>query len=265
MKKLIQFLCGAVVVSFAFNGMAQFSDNFDSYTSEAQLDAVWIPNSTVNGGMGLNTAEFVSSPNSVKNMATSTATVNQARTPITAPDSSSFIFQFSFYDYNASGGSRDYGMLYDRAGGAWTGGLDQLVAIGKYNVGTYNSYHARVAIGSATHIYGNGAVSFGTGWVSLTAGPERSIGWHTATVVGSPDPVNTGKVLFSFFIDNVLGGTVANVNPASFEWIVLGSNLGSSGGFIAFDDVVLIPEPSTLALSLLGGLGIFWMVRRRSL
>jgi hypothetical protein len=248
---------------------ADFSDNFDGYANKAAFDASW----TVSVGLGLdlNTSEFASSPNSVKNAATASTPAAQSRKLI-APDASgwaptdNFTFSFNFYDSVVSTGLRDYGMLYSRVGTDWAGGLNQLVAIGKYNAGGADRYYARVAIGSGSHVLGDGAVSVGTGWFYLDNAPAQSVGWHSASIVGTEDPNDPTKGLLRFYIDGQLGGSVGNVDFALLNWAVLGSGLSSPGvGWLAFDDVlVLIPEPSTLLLGLLGGLGMLWIGRRRA-
>lgn len=263
MKTSKLLLTLGVLAAGTWVGSAQLSDNFDSYANKAAFDAVWTP--SVGAGLGLNTAEFVSSPNSVKNTATATSIAAQSRRFLsTAAPGNNFSFEFNFYDYNAANNVRDYGMLYARSGSDWTGSLFQLIAIGKYNTGTATRYYGRVAFESTTYVLGDGAGPLlSGGWFQLNA--ANSIGWHTARVVGMPDSLNPGKTRLEFFIDNSLAGSVSNLGYQDYNWVVLGSGLSSTGGFISFDNVVVtVPEPSSVWFGLFGGVGLLWWVRRRT-
>ena len=73
-----------------------------------------------------------------------------------------------------------------------------------------------------------------------------------------------GSAQYDFYIDNILSGTGTSTVTSTFDWIVMGSGLSSSHG-MWYDDVVMtVPEPTTLGLSLLGGLGMLWVLRRRT-
>jgi hypothetical protein len=263
MKTMKFVAAGVAVIGSALISSAQLSDDFDSYANKAAFDAVWTP--SVGVGLDLNTAEFVSSPNSVKNAATATSTAAQSRRFLsTAAPGHNFSFQFDFYDYNAANNVRDYGMLYARSGTAWTDSLLQIIAIGKYNTGTATRYYGRVAFESTTYVLGDGAGPLlSGGWFQLNA--PNAIGWHTAKVVGMSDPNFSGKTRLEFFIDNTLVGSVSNLGWQAYNWVVLGSGLSSTGGFISFDNlIVTIPEPSVAALGLMGGVGLLWLFRRRT-
>lgn len=263
MKVMKLLVSVPALVGLAIGASAQISDNFDSYATKADFDAVWTP--SVGVGLDLNTAEFVSSPNSVKNTATSTATAAASRRYLSpAAPAHNFTFQFDFYDYNAANTVRDYGRLEARAGIYYTNALTQLIAIGKYNTGTAARYYGRVAFESGTYVLGDGAGPLlSGGWFQLNA--ANAVGWHTAKIEGVPDSINPGKVKFNFYIDNVLSGSVANVSWQAFNWVILGSGLSSSGGFISFDNlIVTVPEPSAATLGLIGGLALLWTLRRRA-
>jgi hypothetical protein len=257
MKTIRLAAASAALIVSTFVGSAQISDNFDSYTTKAQFDAVWTP--SVGGGLDLYTAQFVSSPNSVKNPLAAPAAAQSRQLLTPAAPGQQMSLEFDFYDSAAASNVRDYCMLYSRVGTDWTGALNQILAIGKYNS---LNYYARVAFESTTYTLGDGATAVGGGWIDLHV--ANSIGWHSAGIVGMWDPVNSGKTKVEFYIDNTLVGSVANLTRYDYNWAVLGSGITSTGGGVPFDNIVVtIPEPSTFALSLLGGLGMMWIVRRR--
>lgn len=244
-----------VMMALAFAASADLIDDFDSYADNAALTTAW----TVNAGAGLvlNTSESVSAPNSVVNPGTDAASIRRNMPSIPASDLN---FSFQFYDYDG-GFARDYGMLYSRNGDEWTGGLNNLLAIGKFNNVLTNHYFARVAYATGA-TYGDGAVVNGT-WFALTGGPTRSVGWHTAQVLGEPDPVNVGKVIYKFYIDGVLGGSAGNLADIDYNWTVLGSGLSTAPSGIAFDDVRVVPEPPTLLFGVFGLAGAALLRRFR--
>ena len=88
-------------------------------------------------------------------------------------------------------------------------------------------------------------------------------------VWGSVDPNDSTKVKLSFYVDDVLGGSIWNVagagaNPYMFTYATVGIAVSTTGtGGSAFDNYSVVPEPSTFALGLLGGLGMLWIARRR--
>jgi hypothetical protein len=249
MNRIVAIL--SVTLALTATARADFSDNFDSYADNTAFAAAW----TINAGAGLvlNTAEYVSAPNSVVNPGTAAASsrIQMANIPASQLD-----YSFEFYDYSIDY-SRDYGMAYSRAGaGGWGDGLNNLLAIGKFNNIVTTKYFGRVST-SATAVYGDGASTPVSTWFALGGGPDRSVGWHTAEITGAPDPNNAGMVIYKFYIDGVLGGSVANVADFNYNWVVLGSGLSTTTP-IAFDDVsvVTIPEPSALVLGLLGVFGL---------
>lgn len=247
----------------ASTALAQMSDNFDTYSSSGTLSAAnsaWT--ATVGSGLSLTTVNAASSPNAVMNTGATSVTAQNARWIGTTLAADSIDFKFSFYD-NGSGNARDYAMLYDRTGTTWAGAANQIVALGKYNAGS-SKYYGRVAYQSATYQYANGAVaSTASGWFTLNNAANVSAGQHTGEISTKVDSVNGGNYIeLDFYIDNVLGGSILKVDKTSFNntfnWAVLGSGTSSTGGFLTFDDVRVsaVPEPSSIALCLLGGLAL---------
>jgi hypothetical protein len=248
---------GVVLTTLAFDSAkADLFDNFDGYADKAAFDAAW----TVSVGTGLTlTNQFLSSPNAVVNPGTLAQQSRHAMAPIS---SSILDFSFSFYDFQ-TGNSRDYGMVYSRAGGgAWTDSLNNLLGIGKNNNITTSSYYGRVSTATGA-VYGDGAASVTATWFALTGAANRSVGWHTARITGADDPNNAGKVIYYFYIDDVLGGSVGNLSGFDYNWTVLGSGLSTAPIGIAFDDlaVTTVPEPSTVSLVMLG-MGALLLVRK---
>ena len=157
-------------------------------------------------------------------------------------------FSFKFYDpAGTTSLARTYGMVYAYSGG-WGVGLEQILAIGKYNGVATTKYSARVAFG-------------GPNWFNLDLAPDRSVGWHEARITGID---LGGSAQFDFYVDGILGGSKVVTGTPTFDWIVMGSNLTSSHGMWYDDIVMAVPEPSTFALSVLGGMGLLWITRRRT-
>ena len=214
----------------------QWVENFDSYADQAALNAVWTPGTV---GMTLTTTnQSTSGANSIYQGTGAQQSRLYLGLEIPAAE---LDFSFSFYDGGAALG-RTFGMMYARTGaGDWAGGLEQIVAIGKNNGIATTSYSARVPFGG------------GPNWFNLDGAPARSVGWHTARIVGD---FGGGGAQYSFYIDNILGGTATTTTTPTFDWIVLGSGLSSSTVMWYDNVVVMVPEPSSVTLCLLGGLGL---------
>jgi hypothetical protein len=258
-KTLIALL--AIGSTLAMNTRADLIDNFDSYTSQAQFEAVWTDSTGT--GLTLNTAEFDSSPNSVKNPGTAAQASRQFFSPINA---SSISISYDFYDYDAGNGARDFLQVQARSGTEFTGGLANLLAIGKYNTISGTKYYGRVSTATGA-VYGDGAGTPVSTWFQLSASsPDKSVGWHSATILGMDSTAFSGKVRYEFYIDGILGASVDNLNAVDYNWAVLGSGLSTAPSGIAFDNVAIIqvvPEPSAAALALLGGFGLLVARMRR--
>ena len=96
----------------------------------------------------------------------------------------------------------------------------------------------------------------------------RSLGWHNLKVEISTDDGLSSD--FAFYVDNVLAEKVQNIGTAatlrSYDNITLGSALSNGSTEAFFDNVYLevaaVPEPSVMAVGLLG-LGGLWLRNRR--
>ena len=263
MKNKTLLAITAVGAGLTLAAKADIIDNFDSYANQAAFDAAWT--TAVGTGLDLNTSVFVSSPNSVKNPGTAAAT--SIRYDSTGVSALLLDFSYDFYDYDA-GNARDFMQVQSRATSDFTSSLGQLLAIGKYNTIVGNKYYGRVAFATGG-IYGDGATTPVSTWFQLGGAADRSIGWHSAQILGYADPANVGMVRYEFYIDGLLGGSVANINNSTvnFNWLVLGSGLSTAPSGIAMDNVnfvtATVPEPSSIALGLVGGLAFLAMWARR--
>ena len=248
----------AIGAVLTFTARADMFDNFDSYANQAALLAAW--NGTAPTGTGLqlsqSTPDPVSAPNDVE--VTTTASYRLVRnigTPIAA---NLLDWKFDLYD---GGGSRDFANLYAYTG-AWGAGLQTAMGFGVYNTGVGNKYMGRYSAITGA-VYGDGAVATagdgGTGgWFSLTSAANRSTAWHAMEVKGMVDPNDASKLKLEFYVDGILGGSIWNVNPYNLTFATIGGAVSTTGAGSAYDNysVAIIPEPSSVALCLLGGFGL---------
>jgi hypothetical protein len=259
------------------------NDTFDTYADQTAFEAVWTPIGTVAPiSAELSTLQSVSAPNSVR--VPGTATNSQSRNQLTftetgAPSTTSrIVWGFDFYDSAPTASpQRNHSNLQD---GTAPSATNQLVAMGFNNNQTgANSggqfYMARILGytvpttadpdgGPTESVGGAGAFfklnDFGVG--------TRSLGWHNLRLeMSSDDGLSTD---YEFFVDGVLAERVSNVGTAasirSYDVIRIGSGLSNGSTEAFFDNMFLevqsvaVPEPSTLALAGLGGVGL--LVRR---
>lgn len=241
-------LGAALLLAVAGSVSAQISDDFDSYADQAAFNAVWSGSSP----MSLTNNNWVSAPNSIYQGTVAQQSYRHIGMGIPLQQ---LYFGFDFYDERGTASlARTYGMVYSRAGDQWTGALQQIIAVGKYNTIATTKYNARIAFGSLN-------------WFVLDApgAPDRSVGWHKAEVIGGVDPNDPTKAQVSIYIDGILGKTVTGLTNVNFNWVVMGSGLTSTHGMY-FDNVVArpIPEPASMALAGVGLAGILGLRRRMS-
>lgn len=261
-----------------------FSDNFDTYANQAAFEAAWpstVPSNTPPSGT-LSSARSVSAPNSV-NIPTSTTTANTPRNgrtiaePGTPSPTQQIVWSFDFFDSNAA--AAPYRQSSNLQNGSAPGATNELVSMGlNNNQGSTSSggnfYMARILGYTNTAVDPDGGPNeslTGSGiYIKLNDfanSPLRSTGWHNLKVImSSDDGVATD---YEFYVDSILAERVSNVGGAgtlrSLETFRLGSGV-SSPNDANYDNFVLdvVPEPASLAVLGLGGVGLLARRRRQA-
>jgi hypothetical protein len=250
-------------------------DNFDGYADQAAFQTAWPAIGTVAPTSGeLSTAQASSSPQSIRNAGTTTTGQMRNRRsfgdiPAPAPGNP-ISWSFDFYDSAPTvSPARNFSNLQD---GTAPSATNQLVAMGLNNNQTLansggNYYMARILGysvvttadpdgGPAESVSGSGAFfklnDFGVGL--------RSSGWHNLKVlISTDDGLSTD---YAFYVDGVLAEFVSNVGTAAsirqYDNIAIGSGLSNASTEVFFDNMRLsvVPEPASLALVGLMGLGL---------
>lgn len=213
------------------HGQVIINDNFESYTTDASLTAVWPRVIGTSGDIFL-----IYDPTNSNQCIYETTTAGRLRQVITGrtpTDSAPLSFSFDLYDLN---GGTTSGRVYSeiRNSAAATG----LFAAGIYNavnIGTYDltRFQARNLDGG--------------GWIQLST--KRSAGWHNFRFViwGSTADLYVDNVLDPAFTHLSWSGNI------SYDWVHVGSGLTSSVGAL-FDNVNLtvVPEPGFIGFGMLG-------------
>ncbi len=225
-------------------------DSFDGYADQAAFQAVWTPIGATPSGT-LTNGQSVSAPNSI-NFATAAQRNERSFIESGLPATSNVVrFSFDFFDSNAGlAPYRQYANLQDSTAAS---GAGQLISIGLNNNLTSaaeggNFYMARI-LGHNANAYFK---------LNDNAALLRSTGWHSLAV-------EISDVDYRFFVDGALAETVPNTfTLRSYDVVRLGSGLSSTAEAF-FDNVSVqsIPEPGTLVLASMAGLGLMVMRRRR--
>ena len=243
-------------------GALALTETFN-YADQAAFAAVWNGNATAPGTLPYALDLTVGNPLPSYGMFAPTANSTATRAALNlggnfdGTDATPLEFSLDFQlELGGVGtfwsGARQYIELrgYD-GGGYGLGTLTNLIALGAYNNSddsafSTQKYQAR-ALGTPDIP--------ATDWATLTAAPSRSDGWHNLKVV-----IDSNS--FDFYVDGTLGKSVARGTIAPFNCIVLGSGYTSAGFDAWADNVTLVntPEPTTLALLVMGGLAL---ARRR--
>jgi hypothetical protein len=286
MKTTIYLTC----IGFSFTAMSNvssaavlLSDNFDSYANQAAFETAWAPIGTTVPISATLAADQASSPSqSIK--VDGTLTSNQQRNQRSFAESGAvttttmIVFSFDFYDSNATVAPyRQYSYMQDGTSATGTG---QIVGMGMNNNQLFgdsggNYYMARILGYTPTLVDPDGGPNEGT---TLSAGmffklndfvtsPLRSTGWHNLMVKISTDDGLSAD--FAFYVDGILAERVSNVGTAatlrSYDLVRIGSGVSNANNAAWYDNFsveVVIPEPSTIGLGLMGMLA-FACRRRR--
>lgn len=233
-------LCGPCALSQVI-----FSDNFQTYTDDASLLSSWSRASGTASSIFL-TSDPLNPANQSIQQTTAAGRLRHVIPGTVASDANPLSFSFDFFD---SGDGTVNGRIYAEIRNS--AAVNGLLAAGVYNsvnVGTLDitRYQARSLDGG--------------GWIQLNA--QRSIGWHNFRFEISGTSVD-------LFVDNVLDPAFTDrLNSAniSYDWVHLGSALsGNTLGYFDNVNVSIIPEPSALALGLLGIGAFFARTQRRRL
>ena len=251
MKSLRFHLSLAVAVLVLIGtGVAQaavlVSEDFDSYTTTADMQAVW----GAAGAGSLDTVLSYSSPNSAYHPG---GTVNN-RTDFGTVDASAtenLVLSAKIYD--------DAEVANDRITVGLRGGPFPLFEMGRYNSDAAHPYYIRATL------FNNG---INPSWVNFPNATTTQ-GWHSYEATFSLSGLTVTLDLMS---DGTIDDTIflaGDGNPyGGFSDLRFGgpSNSSSAGGGANFDDIVLetvpVPEPTTVLLAGLAGLGLA-LVRRR--
>ena len=242
-------------------------DTFDGYANQAAFLAAW-PAAIGTGGT-LSTLQSVSAPNSI-NFPTTAQRNDRSFAESGIPDILNLIrFSFDFFDSNAAlAPYRQVSSLIDSPASA----SGQLVSLGMNNNQSSvqsggNFYMARILGytvpttadpdgGPAESVGGAGAFfklnDYGAGL--------RTTGWHNLAV-------EITNIDYKFYVDGALAETVANsFTLRSYDLVRLGSGI-TSVSEAYFDNVSVetnpVPEPSAVALCLLGAAGLAGRPSRR--
>ena len=203
-----------------------WSDNFESYASQAAFEVAW--GDLTAPGLNWSAAQSSSPTHSAEEpYNTAMSSVHDLPSGISQISVGTFL-EFRYYNPAGSNNARHYGQMRNYTTGGHTGTLSELWAIGSYSPTSSTYYSGRVAYG-------------GPNWFSL--GIAGTAGWHTMRIditADTTNPITSGKGLCRFSVD---GNTTSAGDNIACNWLpvtclVLGSGLTSSyAGSYYYDDV----------------------------
>lgn len=265
-RKVPVLISLVAVVVFTSGASAAWSENFDSYGSQAAFLAAWPCWNTDNTSMAL--VQGFDHTTGTTNSVAGTGINNTGKsvrnyqnldsfTAYQGTDANPIKFEFYLYDMDASinpgsplypGALRNFCEVraYDGDGlipGGGNGGLQGLIAMGLYSPTNAYNYVARV------------------GFTWINTGIARTSGWHKMTAIlksttadilvdDVPAPNATGVAWGGYALDGVILGSGLT------SWVSGNTNQAYD---VAFDDFTVTPEPTTVLLLAAGGL----LLRRR--
>lgn len=234
-----------VLVFCAQHGTTQviFSDDFESYTTDASLTAVWSRVSGTAATILLATAP-TNPLNQVIHQTTDAGRLRHVIAGVTPTDAAPLLLSFDFYDVNGGTTSgRQYVEIRNSISttGLFDAGLFNTVNTGTFNQGAYQGRDID-----------NG------NWIQL--GIARSVGWHhfELLIEGATATLSIDGVVDPSFSDRAWNG------GASYDWLHIGSALISNTDAY-YDNISLavVPEPAAYA-AVFGALALgAGFIRRR--
>jgi hypothetical protein len=253
MKKTIVLLAGLSLIcsSSYLSGQVILNETFD-YADDAALHAAW----TTSASLSLNVTNGNPTPSALHS---GTATIHQpigVTFNITPTDANPVILTGDLW-YSGNNNQRNTIGLRT--------GANPLFEMGFYQASDANGLAVRLV-----SLAGGGSAA--GGWQPLVLYTELGAGSENAQWIRMQATFTTlsATVTWDLGANGSIDGSETWTGVAAtgaFSDLRFGgpSGVSSGGGAFAVDNIRLevIPEPSTLALSLLGGLGLMFFIRRR--
>ena len=253
----------AATLAFAASTQAQgnvlWSDDFESYANTAALSGPYtqiypaapVMLDTTKGDQSSQSIHFgTPGANNERRMY-----INIPGGPVTPTDQAPLKLEFWTDLDTAIWSTRQYIEIRSYSGGAYNSGtLNQLIALGFTSSGVDTTrVNQRVVAGFTGAQWGDLTDTYATR--TTIADPNND--WTQLAMVLKHNTVE-------FYVNGNLDTVQTMTAGVAFDSIVIGSGLSSAGADVWFDNLtVIVPEPSSLALSLLGGFGLLAMFRRR--